>query len=411
MKQKASKSRAAKKAKKKAALLAASAESLPAPVAGALDVASPASPGEWHPQSHADRGSGGETASRERVPPSDTQNIAAGSPAAEPAADAAISKSAQAELDLHSTSLAERLSREPTPQEQWEVQPRGRRAAKKAVPQVAPRTPAVLEVRICGSRRLSGPPPADAEKSQRFVSEADKLSSPGSPPPEPPPQPSPALPRVSGRWAAVVAGVPVPQAGAPSTPLRQPLPPPPPPPPMAAPVAARGGASPVSPALAAWQAAAQEPPADVSRASSYSLWGGGMSDFSRASLPLSSSRDSLSAISDVSLYGSPPVFGSQQLGTGLAASHGASNRVKPATLSPLFNGKAGPGIWSAFSLGPAASPFGGAFALGTATAAADPMPFAAQQQAMAATVGAGGGCHEPQLQLLSRLETLSIAGW
>ena len=414
MKQKASKSRAAKKAKKKAARLAATAEGLLEQIAGGPGAASPASPADCRARSHVRAGSRDETAPRGRVSPSELPDDS--SPAAEPAVDSASSAEAPPELDLSSVSLAEQLSGEQTPQEQWEVQPRGRRAAsKKAAPQVAPHTPAVLEVRISSARRLSGPSSAEAGKSQRFTSEAEKLPSPESPPLKP----SPAQSRMSGRWAAVVAGVPLPQSGAPSTPLLRPLPPPPPqefawtPPPPAPPVAApgesRGGASPVSPAIAAWQAAAQEPAADVSRASSYSLWGGGMSDFSRASLPLSSSRDSLSAISDVSLYGSPPVFGSQQLSAGSAISHGAS-RAKPATLSPLFTGKANPGIWSTFSLGPAASPFGGAFALGSTTAAGDSTPFATQQQATAAMLGAGG-CHAYEVQLFSRHEALSAAGW
>ena len=365
VKQMANKTRAAKRNKKKAKLPAL-------PSARSADAAPPATEYGMSPAGDAD-----------------TFPVA-GSGAAEQCGEDVKSE----QPDLAALSLSEHLSRKASPpqapSEQWEVQPRGWRAAgRKAAPELAPRSPMVLEVRKADLRRPSTVVPAAAERPHRQP-EAETWVSFASPTP----LQSRAGPQFTGRWAAVVAGVPLP-----ATPAPRPLPPPCPPeerlpasvehtllpaPPLpyatlhAAP---RGGVSQVPHPFAAWQTAAAEPAADVSRASSYSLWGGGMSDLSRASLPLSSSRDSLSAYSDAaSLYGSPPVPGSQQLGAGLSAVHGSScQAAKQLAVSPLFTGKASSGIWSAFSLGPAASPFGGAFKVGPAPACCDPTPTMAPQ--------------------------------
>ena len=411
-KQKANKGRAAKKAKKKAKLL---------PVATAADAARPASEAAQAGDARADTG--------ER----DAQQAGAGDadgaqpgmtlPAPQRRPSAAESTVAEAdlvvqpeELDLGLLSLAEHhtasfeispglLAPQPAA-ERWEVQSRSRRAAgKKAVPQMPqPSHPTVLEVRKADLRRPSATASAPPVVPLRQVSEAEKLVSPASSRP----QLSPTAPQVTGRWAAVVAGKPLAQP--PITPPPQSRPhahpsigglatsdvrtPPPPPPSQPSPQQASpwGDVSHASQPWAALQTATAEPAADVSRASSYSLWGGGMSDLSRASLPLSSSRDSLSAISDGSVYGSPPILGSQQLGAGLAAWQGTPfQRSKPPALSPLLSGKAGAGIWSAFSLGPAASPFGGVFTVAPAPASTDPPLAMAQQEAVAA-FAAHGGC-------------------
>jgi len=398
VKQKANKGRAAKKAKKKAKLLPAAAADAAEPPSDAQ--AGSACAGDSN--AHAGAGAGdadaaqpGSTLPAQRQRLLEAERIVAD-------ADTVV-QSDEPDLDL--LSLAEHHTgsyKLPPPQpaaEQWEVHSRSRRAAgKKAVPQLPLRNhPTVLEVRKADLRRPAARAPSPEIPSRQGL-DAEKPLSPQS-------QLSPTAPQVTGRWAAVVAGKPLPQPPI-TPPLQswQPAPsvvggfatlgmrtPPPPPPAQYSPQQANpwGDVSRVSRPWTALQPAAAEPAADVSRASSYSLWGGGMSDFSRASLPLSSSRDSLSAISDGSLYGSPPVLGGQQLGAGLAALHATScQRSKPPALSPIFAGKAGAGIWSAFSLGPAASPFGGIFTV--APASADPPLEVAQQGALTSSAAHEG---------------------
>ena len=390
MKQKANKGKAAKKAKKKAKLASASSADAALPAAVSPVAISCADAGTSEAQFLAGDSQEQDASTAECSWAVQVQHHRL--PQAAAAAEELAGADAQSEqLDLAALSLVERdshgLHQSQPAADQWEVQTYSRRAAsRKAVPQLPLRTLTVLEVRKADMRR----PPAAvtaAEKPQRQTPEAVKLLSPASPQLQQPPP----GPQVQGRWAAVVAGKPLPQP--PSTPPPQERPPAQSattaglpatsgvqtPPPLPHPQHASLQAAPLTEVphmfqtWAALQSAAAEPAADVSRTSSYSLWGGGMSDLSRASLPLSSSRDSLSAISDGSLYGSPPMLGSQQLGAGLAALHGSScQRSKPLALSPLFTGKAGAGIWSAFSLGPAASPFGGSFSVGPMPSHCDP---------------------------------------
>ena len=411
VKQKANKGRAAKKAKKKAKPLPATAADAAAPVSEAQAGSACADAGDCAAQAGAgvagtDRAQPGPPVQHQRLFDSERTVAEANT----------VVQSDKLDLDMlslaeHHTAGQELSHGLPPPQpaaEQWEVQSRSRRAAgKKAVPQVPQRNhPTVLEIRKADLRRPSATAPTPEMPSRQGL-DAEKLVSPALPQS----QVSPTAPQVTGRWAAVVAGRPLPQPpitpplqSRPSAPsvsgfatsgMRTPQPPPPAQHSLqqAAPWEA---VSQITQPWAALQTAATEPAADVSRASSYSLWGGGMSDFSRASLPLSSSRDSLSAISDGSFYGSPPTLGSQQLGAGLAALQGTPyQRSKPPALSPLFAGKAGAGIWSAFSLGPVASPFGGVFTAAPAAAGADPTLAVARQDAVAA-FAAHGGCHESQ---------------
>jgi len=408
VKQKANKGRAAKKAKKKAKLLPATAADAAAPASEAQAGSVRAAENESDAHAGVGVGDAGIAQPSSTLPAQHQGVREAERTVAE--ADAVV-QPGDPDLDLLSLAEHHTVSHGLPPAqpaaEQWEVQSRSRRAAgKKAAPQLPQRNhPTVLEVRKADLRRPAARAPSPEMPSRQGL-DADKLVSPASPQL----QLSPTVPQVTGRWAAVVAGKPLPQP--PITPPLQSRPPAPsaiggfatssacvpapPSPAQLSPLQANpwGDVSRVSQPWAALQPAVAEPAADVSRASSYSLWGGGMSDFSRASLPLSSSRDSLSAISDGSLYGSPPVLGGQQLGAGLAALHGAScQRSKPPALSPIFAGKAGAGIWSAFSLGPTASPFGGIFTV----APAPPVPpLEVAQQGALLPSAAHGDCQEYQ---------------